>query len=189
MGGGGLGGSQPPWGPWNRWWGDTVRLAWVLDTCPGGAEWLRRAGSTRGWHLGNCEMAHSFLFWTVAPGTTQLTLSFGEWEVTTLILSCPSPPGSCAILIINNFPHARVWPMKGRRPTRSPWEWFSVICTHCVQKQIWSLANFWERTEARNIIAIVSQGHWGSGVAGISQASEDRGPSLVTRLVKNLPTV
>ena len=26
-----------------------------------------------------------------------------------------------------------------------------------------------------NIIAIVSQGHWGSGAAGISQASEDRG--------------
>ena len=29
----------------------------------------------------------------------------------------------------------------------------------------------------------------GSGAAGISQASEDRGPSLVARLVKNLPTI
>ena len=40
-----------------------------------------------------------------------------------------------------------------------------------------------------NIIAIVSQGHWGSGAAGISQASEDRGASLVSRLVKNLPAI
>ena len=79
--------------------------------------------------------------------------------------------------------------MKERRPTRSPWEQFSVICTLRVQQQIWSLANFWEWTEARNIIAIVSQRHWESSVAGISQASEDRGPSLVARLVKNLPTI